>query len=153
MSVVIAGLVPNGLLLAIAVAYALAAVRLSSKGVLIQQANAVESLSDVTVLCCDKTGTLTANRLSVQAIQPLGISEDELRTLLGAYAASVSSGNTTSAAIAEVCPAPAQAVSAEVPFSSALKWSALTFAHTHKTFVLGAPELLQPALQPEIRLG
>ncbi len=53
MAVVIAGLVPNGLLLAIAVAYGLAALRLANKGVLIQQANAVESLSNVTVLCCD----------------------------------------------------------------------------------------------------
>jgi cation-transporting ATPase E len=153
MSVVIAGLIPNGLLLALAVAYALAAVRLSRKGILIQQANAVESLSEVSVLCCDKTGTLTTNRLFVQALEPLGSSQDELRAWLGAYAASVSSGTTTSAAIAEACPAQAQAVSAEIPFSSALKWSALTLAHPRKTFVLGAPELLQPALRPQSRLG
>jgi magnesium-transporting ATPase (P-type) len=38
MSVVRADLIPNGLLLSIAVAYALGAVRLASKGVLIQQA-------------------------------------------------------------------------------------------------------------------
>ena len=148
MAVVIAGLVPNGLLLAIAVAYGLAAVRLASKGVLIQQANAVESLSNVTVLCCDKTGTLTANRLYVHTVQPLGISEDELSALLGAYAASVSVGNPTTAAIAATYPAQAQPTSAEVPFSSATKWSALTLAGTQKTYVLGAPELLEPFLRP-----
>ena len=153
MSVVIAGLIPNGLLLAIAVAYALAAMRLANKGVLIQQANAVESLSDVTVLCCDKTGTLTANRLYVHAAEPLGISEDELHALLGAYTASVSSGNTTTTAIAQAYPAQAQPVSTEVPFSSAIKWSALTFANTQKSFVLGAPELLQPALKPGSNQG
>ncbi len=153
MSVVIAGLIPNGLLLAIAVAYALAAMRLANKGVLIQQANAVESLSDVTVLCCDKTGTLTANRLYVHAVEPLGISEDELRALLGTYTASVSSGNTTTTAIVQAYPAQAQPVSTEVPFSSAIKWSALTFANTQKSFVLGAPELLQPALKPDGNQG
>ena len=152
-AVVIAGLVPNGLLLAIAVAYALAAVRLAGKGVLIQQANAVESLSDVTVLCCDKTGTLTANRLYVHDVQPLGRSEDELRALLGAYAASVSSGNTTTAAIAAAYPAQAQPISAEIPFSSATKWSALTLSDTRKTYVLGAPELLQPFLRSGSNLG
>ena len=68
--------------------------RLAGKGVLIQQANAVESLSSVTVLCCDKTGTLTANRLYVHAVQPLGTSEEELGSLLGTYAASVSASNT-----------------------------------------------------------
>lgn len=152
-AVVIAGLVPNGLLLAIAVAYAIAAVRLAGKGVLIQQANAVESLSDITVLCCDKTGTLTANRLYVHDVQPLGSGEDELRALLGAYAASVSSGNTTTAAIAAAYPAQARPVSAEIPFSSATKWSALTLGDPPKTYVLGAPELLQPFLRSGSDLG
>jgi cation-transporting P-type ATPase E len=145
MAVVIAGLIPNGLLLAIAVAYGLAAVRLAGKGVLIQQANAVESLSTVTVLCCDKTGTLTANHLYVHTVQPFGISEEELSSLLGTYAASVSVSNPTTAAIAAASPAQAQPVSAEVPFSSATKWSALT--GTQKTYVLGAPEMLEPFLQ------
>lgn len=151
-AVVVAGLVPNGLVLAITVAYALAAVRLGGRGVLIRQANAVESLSDVTVLCCDKTGTLTANRLYVHAVQPLDIGEDELHTLLGAYAASISSSNASNAAIAKAYPAQAQPVSTEVPFSSTRKWSALTFADPHKTYVLGAPEMLQPALRPGCQL-
>jgi len=153
MAVVIAGLVPNGLLLAIAVAYGLAAVRLANTGVLIQQANAVESLSNVTVLCCDKTGTLTTNRLSVHAVQPLGIGEEELCALLGVYAASVSVSNATAATIATAYPAQAQPTSAEVPFSSASKWSALTLAETQKVYVLGAPEMLEPFLRPESRLG
>lgn len=153
MGVVVAGLVPNGLLLAVAVAYGLAAVRLVGQGVLIQQANAVESLSNVTVLCCDKTGTLTANQLYVHAVQPFGIGEDELGALLGAYATSVSTGNATTAAIAAAYHAQAQSASAEVPFSSALKWSALTLAAPQKTYVLGAPEMLEPFLQPDIRLG
>jgi cation-transporting ATPase E len=153
MGVVIAGLVPNGLLLAIAVAYGLAAVRLASTGVLIQQANAVESLSNVTVLCFDKTGTLTANRLYVHAVKPFDISEEELGSLLGVYAASVSAGNTTSAAIAAKYSAQAQTTSAEVPFSSASKWSALTLTDTQRVYVLGAPEMLEPFLRLESRLG
>jgi len=153
MAVVIAGLVPNGLLLAIAIAYGLAAVRMAGKGVLIQQANAVESLSNVTVLCCDKTGTLTANRLYVHAVQPCGTGEDELGVLLGNYAASVSAGNATTAAIAAAYPGQAQPASAEAPFSSTTKWSALTLADTQKVYVLGAPELLEPFLQPDSQLG
>jgi cation-transporting P-type ATPase E len=129
-------------------AYGLAAVRLAGKGVLIQQANAVESLSNVTVLCCDKTGTLTANRLYVHAVQPSGIDEDELGALLGAYAASVSTSNATIAAIATAYPAQARSTSAEVPFSSTTKWSALSMADTQKVYVLGAPEMLEPFLQP-----
>jgi hypothetical protein len=56
--------------------------------------------------------------------------EEELGSLLGIYAASVSASNTTSAAIAAAYPAQAQPTSAEVPFSSASKWSVLTLADT-----------------------
>jgi cation-transporting ATPase E len=153
MAVVITGLVPNGLLLAIAVAYGLAAIRLANTGVLIQQANAVESLSNVTVLCCDKTGTLTANSLYLHAVKPFGISEEELGSLLGVYASSVSVSNSTSAAIAAAYPAQAQTTSAEVPFSSASKWSALTLVETQQVYVLGAPEMLESFLRPGSRPG
>jgi hypothetical protein len=49
MSVVLVDLIPNGLLLAIAVAYALGAARLASKGVLIQQAKLGEQAGPVSV--------------------------------------------------------------------------------------------------------
>ena len=68
---VLVGLVPNGLFVSIAIAYALAAVRMSRFGALVQQANAVESLSHVDTLCVDKTGTLTANQLELDQVLPL----------------------------------------------------------------------------------
>ena len=72
----VVGLVPNGLFLSITLAYALGAVRIIQYGALVQQSNAIESLSNVTVLCSDKTGTLTANRLQVNAVHPIGMSDD-----------------------------------------------------------------------------
>ena len=53
MSTVVVALIPNGLVLSIALAYALGAVRMLGRGMLIQQGNAVESLSNVDVLCTD----------------------------------------------------------------------------------------------------
>ena len=49
----LAGLVPNGLFVSIAVAYALGAIRLLRFGALVQQSNAIESLSQST--CCAST--------------------------------------------------------------------------------------------------
>ena len=66
----LAGLVPNGLFVSIAVAYALGAVRIIRFGALVQQSNAIESLSHVDVLCLDKTGTLTANRARASRRSP-----------------------------------------------------------------------------------
>ena len=81
----LAGLVPNGLFVSIAVAYALGAIRILRFGALVQQANSIESLSHVDVLCLDKTGTLTANRLEVEAVIGLdGASDDEVIAVLAA---------------------------------------------------------------------
>jgi len=74
---VIAALPPQGLFFMTTVTYATGAVRMAGRGALIQQANAVESLSNVDVLCLDKTGTLTTNRIVYQGLVPAAISEDE----------------------------------------------------------------------------
>jgi len=168
-STIVAGLVPNGLFLSISVAYALAAVRIIRFGALIQQANAVESLSNVDVLCLDKTGTLTANRLQVSSVHPFGMATADLQHILGVMAASARTGTPTSAAIAAAYPCQPGTVVAEVPFASARKWSAVAFkdeggrmkdedndaAHVHPSsfilhpsgiFALGAPEFLWPSI-------
>ncbi len=143
------GLAPSSLFLMIVVTYALGAVRIADKGALVQRSNAVESLSHVDTLCLDKTGTLTANQIQLNTIQPLGALDDAaLGRALGRYARSVAAGNRTSDAIAEVVPGEPQRCVAEVPFSSARKWSALAFdgPDLPGVFVLGAPEMLHASL-------
>ncbi|MCU0501077.1 MAG: HAD-IC family P-type ATPase, partial [Anaerolineae bacterium] len=58
-SSVITGMVSAGLLTLVILNYSWGAIRIGQRGGLVQQINAVESLSNVTVLCTDKTGTLT----------------------------------------------------------------------------------------------
>jgi len=156
------------------VAYALGAMRVAGQGALIQQTNAIESLSNVDTFCLDKTGTLTTNRLKLADVRPLGISRDDLRNRLSGFVASVTTGNKTSEAIAEALPGEKQPVIDEVPFSSARKWSALVFDGNEDdasgpsaalpaddvgttselpatrslrgVYVLGAPEMLRPHL-------
>lgn len=150
---VVFGLAPSSLFLMIVVAYALGAVRIADKGALVQQSNAIESLCHVDVLCLDKTGTLTANRIRLERVTPLnGCTESTVRRLLGVYARSVPAANATSEAIAAACDGVAQTPSASVPFSSARKWSALAFdvPAVAGVYVLGAPEMLQPALNGDV---
>ncbi len=143
-SVVVLGLIPNGLFLAIATAYALGAVRIARQGALVQQSNAIESLSHVNTLCLDKTGTLTTNRLKVQTLLPIHSTEQVLRGDLGDFAASLVSRNKTTAAIVEACPGTARPVRESVPFSSRYRWSGL--ALDSGVYVLGAPETILPVL-------
>lgn len=144
----LAGLVPNGLFVSIAVAYALGAIRMLRFGALVQQANAIESLSHVDVLCLDKTGTLTANRLSVSAVAGLGgATVEEVEAAAASLAASATSRNGTSEAIAARWPVAPRPLAGEVPFSSARKWSAVAFAGGVPGVVaLGAPTFLKPFL-------
>ncbi|MBE9009405.1 HAD-IC family P-type ATPase [Pseudanabaenaceae cyanobacterium LEGE 13415] len=139
---VIAGLIPAGLILAITLSYAMGSIRMLGQNVLIQQTNAVESLSNVDVLCLDKTGTLTTNQIELHSIYPIDRSEKELRSRLGNFAASTQSGNRTSEAVLIAYSGYAKPLRNEIPFSSARKWSAIEFADQPGTYVMGAPEIL-----------
>ena len=145
-SAVLVALVPQGLILMITVAYSLAVLRIAPKGALIQRINAVESLSHIDLLCVDKTGTLTTQRLALEEMVPFGIERDELEHLIGDFAASGTSPNKTSEAIATGVPGTRQRLTDEVAFSSRWKWSGLTFDEVpDKPLVLGAPEVLLTA--------
>lgn len=60
---IIASMVPEGLLPTLTLALALAAQRLAKRNVLIRHLASVETLGSATVICTDKTGTLTQNRM------------------------------------------------------------------------------------------
>ena len=146
---VLSGLVPYGLFLLIAVAYTTGAAKIAKRGALVQQVNAVESVSNVDVVCTDKTGTLTTGRLGVEEVEPLdGRDGTEVRALLGAFARSVTTANLTSTALAANLPGTAWTVLDEVPFASSLRWSGLNTPEG--TFVLGAPDALAAHLRDAV---
>lgn len=53
------GMIPNGLVLLITAAYSLGIYRVFKKGALSQESAVIEVLSDMDVMCFDKTGTIT----------------------------------------------------------------------------------------------
>ena len=122
---------------------------------LIIQVMLLVAMSNVDVLCLDKTGTLTANAMTLDALSPVGIEEADLQRFLGNYVASLSVRNVTSIAIGAAYSGQTLPVSEEVPFSSARKWSALTLDDPEQrgVYVLGAPEVLQPSLRSGTELG
>ena len=62
------GILPQELPVIMIVFLALAARRLAAQQVLTRRLNAIETLGQTTVLCVDKTGTLTQNRMAVAAL-------------------------------------------------------------------------------------
>ena len=123
--------------------------RLLGKDVLVQQFNAVESLSNVDVLCTDKTGTLTSGVITYEETGGRwGADDARAARLLGAFAASTTDANRTIEALRTALPSERLEPAAhEAFFSSDRKWSGLAFAdgEARGTYVLGAPEVLAPA--------
>ena len=140
----VVGMVPQGLVLLTSIAFAVAAVTLARRQVLVQELPAVEGLARVDVVCLDKTGTLTDGTIRFSDLELLerGDGVDGVaRAALGALADDPNA-NATLAAVGEASPdPPSWRRVATTPFSSARKWSAASFDE-HGTWVLGAPEMV-----------
>ena len=145
-------MVPEGLVLLTSLAFAMGAMRLARRRVLVQELAAIEGLARVDTLCVDKTGTLTRPGMRLVATEVVGRwPSARIAEVVAGLAAADDSPNGTVAALAARYPtAPGWTVTARVPFSSARKWSGLTFAG-QGTWLLGAPAVVGGAtLAPDM---
>ncbi|MDB9435446.1 cation-transporting P-type ATPase [Dolichospermum lemmermannii CS-548] len=65
---IIVAFVPEGLLPTVSLALAIGVKRMAKQNALVRRLSAVETLSAVTVICTDKTGTLTKNEMTVRQL-------------------------------------------------------------------------------------
>ena len=137
----VCGMIPQGLYLLASAALALAVIRLGRRGVLSHNLGCVEALARVDVLCLDKTGTITDDKMTFRDLIPTeGQDKEKVLTSLGSFAAASDADNTTILALrAAFVQSDAPAVVKKIPFSSRHKFSALSFG-ARGSFVLGAPE-------------
>ena len=75
MGIIVAN-VPEGLLPTFTLSLAVGSLRMARRNVLVKGLNAVEALGAVHVICTDKTGTLTLNRLAVSRVIAAGEGTD-----------------------------------------------------------------------------
>lgn len=140
------GMIPEGLYLLSSVTLVVSFIRLSQKKVLVHDMKCIETLARVNVLCVDKTGTITDNRMEIRDVISLPPFEESgshlsLEAVLGDFAAAQQADNITMEAFKARFRTTSGAVPVSVTgFSSAWKYSSVAFADG--SYVLGAPEFL-----------
>jgi cation-transporting P-type ATPase E len=141
----VVAMVPQGLVLLVSLAFAVAVIRLGERNVLVQELPAVETLARVDTLCVDKTGTLTDGTIVLVEVTPLESDAPEPSLVLAAIAAADDDPNPTMRAIADRFPdGDRSAASSRIAFSSDRKTSAVSFDGTDHgpsgDWIVGAPE-------------
>ncbi|MFO0964920.1 MAG: cation-translocating P-type ATPase [Gemmataceae bacterium] len=148
----ITSMVPQGMVLTATIAFSMGAIVMSRRGAIVQRLNAVETMAAVDVVCTDKTGTLTTNRLKLDQILALnapgsaGASPSQATELLRAFAsASVDRQNKNLQALTAALGGASVELLDQIPFKSQNRYSAVRVRLDGKErlLVLGAPETLQ----------
>lgn len=134
-------MVPQGLVLIVSIAFAIAATRLAKRKVLLQELAAVEGLARVDIVCIDKTGTLTGSAMQLDRVIDLTAAKDypQWKTILGEFA-HLPTGSSTTKALQDTFPSSGLPIEREVEFTSTTKFSLISVAGID--WVLGAPEVL-----------
>jgi cation-transporting ATPase E len=139
-------LVPQGLVLMSSVTFALGVYRISKIGAIIQKLNAIESFANVKIVCTDKTGTLTQNKLAVNKVTILTdkYSKEEIEKLLGTYAKLSTDKNATLRTLEIYTADETITANQEIPFSSENKMSLLQIMLNNNplTLILGGFDIL-----------
>lgn len=163
--------VPEGLPMAVTLALALNMRRMLKFNNLVRKLHASETMGAVTVICTDKTGTLTQNRMTVHDIQLVEgdrlVKAEEATTATKARFAEAVAANTTAELDEDNAPIgnptegallmwlqqqgedyqqqrSSQPVDSQIPFSTEKKYMATTVVSGDKkrTYIKGAPEII-----------
>ncbi len=135
------GMIPAGLFLLTSLALAVGVIKLAKKKTLVQDLYGIEMLSRASVLCLDKTGTITDGTMMVKQIKMLK-KQDDLNQILSSMLSNMKTQNQTFNALKNYFGEEKVFDSDKViEFNSSKKFSAVSFKNG-KTYFLGAPEFV-----------
>ena len=136
------GMIPEGMYLLTTVALALSSMRLAQKQVLLHDMHSIETLARVDVLCVDKTGTITEDKMSViEVFPPVNQNDTSFSTTLSKYIHTLNDNNITMEALKNHFKKEGTLPALQChPFTSKTKYSSIQTETCE--YKLGAPEYL-----------
>ncbi len=139
------GMIPEGLYLLTSLALIAGILRLVKKKTLLHDMASIETLARVDVLCVDKTGTITENKMTVEdlyLLHPDTFPEAAVRQVLADYVYAMSGDNETLLAMRRsFAGSPKHKAADLLPFSSERKFGGADLGE-EGVWLLGAPDVL-----------
>jgi cation-transporting ATPase E len=144
----ITSLVPQGMVLTATISFSLGAIYMGRRGAVVQRLNAVEAMASINVICTDKTGTLTTNKLRLDRLHIIDtdLSKEAVEARLRLFAsASVDRLNKNIEALRQALGVVEVELLDQIPFKSQNRYSAVLVRAdgTKRMLVLGAYEALR----------
>ncbi len=143
------GMIPEGLVFFSTITLITGIVRMRQLGIIVQRLGALEGLASASVVCLDKTGTLTTNHLVLDRILVLtDDSEERCRSILRSLACTINDQGRMADAFRSAGSEQRMADSIEViPFSSSRKFSACRIS-PDTWWTIGAAEVVMTPQHP-----
>lgn len=136
-------IVPEGLLLASSLLLAYGSLKLAQAKVLPQKLAAIEAMALLDILCVDKTGTLTSDKIKFEKLETFDNDEPHIANFVSIVANETSGGsNTGEAIIAGLAASDHYKILQLLAFSSGRKMSGVKVSYGGKKYsiIVGAPE-------------
>lgn len=147
----IIGMMPVGMFLLTSVSLVVGVINLAKQKTLVQDLYSIEMLARASVLCLDKTGTLTDGTMTVKSVLPINRTSKEVFEIMRNYVQSFKTINSTSLALSKYFTGGKKFENTRniIEFSSERKFSAVEFENLG-TYLLGAPEFVTTKLDKEL---
>ena len=135
-------MIPTGMYLLTSLTLAAGAIRLANRGMLVQELYCIESLARASVLCLDKTGTITDGSMVVHDLIAINEEQTKLAQILATLVESTGDTNVTALAIKNAY-GTLESVPyySSLPFNSERKISAVMLKDG-RSIILGAREFV-----------
>jgi cation-transporting ATPase E len=153
---IMAMVIPQTLIVLFTLTFTISVVKLSSKGILVQKGSSIEELAGINVVCVDKTGTITTNKMKLAEKKYFNLSEGDIGPFYNSVSKNIAARNKTQELLDEIYKSSEKLKVTEfeqIPFTSKIKYSLIQArtGSTYKRLIFGAPSVLLEHVSPKLK--